>query len=230
MSVAQSGYLQGLVLLGTLTGSLCGGTLVDWIWRRTGSLRLSRSGVGATFLAACAGLILAAWFVQNAVLAMLLLCGGAFLAALAGPCAFAAAIDIGGTRAPGFRIYEYDRQRGRRRLPHPGCQTISMDLQLESSTAGLCRSLSDRCLLLALRQSPAQHPIYLVSWIAPPIQRHFPSTPSLDPAMLPTICLLQRRLKPPQHSIQRIRRLIDERFGIVRIGMEVLEGDIAFVI
>ncbi len=100
VSVAQSGYLQGLLLLGTLIGSLCGGTLVDWIWRRTGNLRLSRSGVGATFLAACAGLILAAWFVQNAVLAMLLLCGGAFLAALAGPCAFAAAIDIGGTRVP----------------------------------------------------------------------------------------------------------------------------------
>lgn len=100
VSVAQSGYLQGLVLAGTLTGSLFGGTLVDWIWRRTGSLRLSRSGVGATFLAACALLILAAWFVQSAVLAIALLATGAFLAALAGPCAFAAAIDIGGSRVP----------------------------------------------------------------------------------------------------------------------------------
>ncbi|MFG0261366.1 MAG: MFS transporter [Novipirellula sp. JB048] len=100
VSVANSGYLQGLVLAGTLLGSLFGGTLVDWIWRRTGSLRLSRSGVGATFLAACALLILAAWFVQNAILAVALLSSGSFLAALAGPCAFAATIDIGGSRVP----------------------------------------------------------------------------------------------------------------------------------
>ena len=100
VSVAESGYLQGLVLAGTLTGSIFGGTLVDWIWRRTGSLRLSRSGVGATFLAACAILIVAAWFVQSAVLAVALLSLGSFLAALAGPCAFAATIDIGGPRVP----------------------------------------------------------------------------------------------------------------------------------
>lgn len=100
VSVAQSGYLQGLVLAGTLTGSIFGGTLTDWIWRRTGSLRLSRSGVGATFLAACAILILAAWFVQNATLAVVLLAFGSLLAALAGPCALAATIDIGGPRVP----------------------------------------------------------------------------------------------------------------------------------
>lgn len=100
VSVAESGYLQGLVLTGTLTGSIFGGTLTDWIWRRTGNLRLSRSGVGATFLAACAILILTAWFVQNATLAVALLALGALLAALAGPCALAATIDIGGPRVP----------------------------------------------------------------------------------------------------------------------------------
>ncbi len=100
VSVAQSGYLQGLVLTGTLVGSIFGGTLTDWIWRRTGSLRLSRSGVGATFLAACGMLILAAWFVQDATLAVALLALGSLLAALAGPCALAATIDIGGPRVP----------------------------------------------------------------------------------------------------------------------------------
>lgn len=100
VSVVESGYLQGLVLTGTLTGSIFGGTLTDWIWRRTGSLRLSRSAVGATFLGACGFLILAAWFVQNATLAVALLALGALLAALAGPCALAATIDIGGPRVP----------------------------------------------------------------------------------------------------------------------------------
>ncbi len=100
VSVKESGYLQGLVLVGTLAGSLFGGVVTDWIWRRTHSLRLSRSGVGATALGACAGLILAAWFVQNAMLAIGLITLGAWFAALAGPCAFAATIDIGGARVP----------------------------------------------------------------------------------------------------------------------------------
>jgi len=100
VSVAQSGYLQGLVFAGTLTGCIFGGVLTDWIWRRTGGLRLSRSGVGAAALGACSMLILAAWFVQNAGLAMALLTLGAFFAALAGPAAFAATIDIGGSRVP----------------------------------------------------------------------------------------------------------------------------------
>ena len=100
VSVAESGYLQGLVLAGTLTGSLFGGLITDSIWRRTGNLRLSRSGVGAAFLGACALLILAAWFVQSAALAVVLLTLGAFFAALAGPCALAATIDIGGSRVP----------------------------------------------------------------------------------------------------------------------------------
>ena len=100
VSVAQSGYLQGLVFAGTLTGCIFGGMLTDWIWRRTGGLRLSRSGVGAAALGACSLLILAAWFVQNAELAVALLTLGAFFAALAGPAAFAATIDIGGPRVP----------------------------------------------------------------------------------------------------------------------------------
>ncbi len=100
ISVAQSGYLQGLVFAGTLTGCIFGGMLTDWIWRRTGGLRLSRSGVGAASLGGCSLLILAAWFVQSPELAVALLTLGSFFAALAGPCAFAATIDIGGSRVP----------------------------------------------------------------------------------------------------------------------------------
>jgi len=100
VSVAESGYMQGLVLAGTLMGSIFGGMLTDWIWRRTGNLRLSRSGVGATFLGVCALLFLGAWLVQSAVLVVALLALGSLFAALAGPCAFAAIIDISGSRVP----------------------------------------------------------------------------------------------------------------------------------
>lgn len=100
VSIEDSGYLQGLVLAGTLTGCLLGGMLTDWIWRRTRSLRFSRSGVGATFLGACALLIFGAWFVQSAFFATIFLVVGSLFAALASPCAFATAIDIGEDRVP----------------------------------------------------------------------------------------------------------------------------------
>lgn len=100
VSVEESGYLQAVVFTGTLVGALCGGLLTDWIWQRTKSLNTSRSGVGITFLTGCALLVLAAWFVDNTVLAVVLLAVGAFFAALAGPGSYSAAIDIGGTHVP----------------------------------------------------------------------------------------------------------------------------------
>lgn len=100
VTVLQAGYLQSLVLLGTLTGAIVGGLLTDSIWRRTGSLRWSRSGVGAASLAACALLILAAFFVESALPAVAVLAAGALFAALAGPCGTAVTIDMGGQRVP----------------------------------------------------------------------------------------------------------------------------------
>jgi ACS family glucarate transporter-like MFS transporter/ACS family D-galactonate transporter-like MFS transporter len=100
VTVEQSGYLQGVVLGGALIGAIFGGLLTDWVWRRTGSLRVSRCGVGAASLASCSIVILGAWFVQSMEVAVFLLALGAFCAAFAGPCAFAATIDIGGPRVP----------------------------------------------------------------------------------------------------------------------------------
>lgn len=100
ISVEESGYVQALVLGGSLVGSLLGGLLTDLAWRRTRSLRVSRSLVGGTFLALCSALILSAWFVQSVHVAVALLAAGVFVAGLAGPCALAATIDLGGTRVP----------------------------------------------------------------------------------------------------------------------------------
>ncbi len=100
VTVAQSGYLQGLVLVGTLVGSIFGGMLTDFIWRKTGNNRLSRSGVGAGALGICGLLIFGAWFVKDPTAAVALMSLGSLFAALAGPCALAATIDIGGNRVP----------------------------------------------------------------------------------------------------------------------------------
>lgn len=100
VSIAGSGYLQALVFSGTMIGCLLGGWLTDWILNRTGNLRYSRSGVGSTFLFGCSMLILAAWFVESTTVAVSLLAVGAFFAALAGPCAFSATMDLGGDHVP----------------------------------------------------------------------------------------------------------------------------------
>ena len=100
VSVEDSGYLQALVFSGTMAGALCGGLLTDRIWKQTKSLRMSRSGVGVTFLTGCALLILAAWFVESTLLAVTLLALGALFAALVGPSAYSAAIDLGGKHVP----------------------------------------------------------------------------------------------------------------------------------
>ena len=100
ISVQNSGYLQGLVLAGTLAGGILGGMLADWIWQRTRNLRISRSVLGASCLATCGVLILVAWFVTSLPVAIGLLSLGSLFAALAGPCAFSATIDIGGKHVP----------------------------------------------------------------------------------------------------------------------------------
>ena len=77
VSVEKSGYLQGVVLGGSLLGGIFGGLLTDWISRRTGSLRVSRSGVGAASLGICSIAMLGAWFVESTEVAVFLLAAGA---------------------------------------------------------------------------------------------------------------------------------------------------------
>jgi len=96
VSVAESGILQGMIFVGVLLGTIAGGALVDWIFARTSSRRWSRTGVGFTCMVLCGLLILAAYFVESALVAVACLALGSFFSAFGGPCAMAAAIDIGG--------------------------------------------------------------------------------------------------------------------------------------
>ena len=98
VSIADSGNIQGVVFGGALAGSLLGGIVIDWIWRRTGNLWLSRSGIGALALGTCGLLILGSWFVQDGRLAIGLLAVGVLFASIAGPAMVATVIDVGGSR------------------------------------------------------------------------------------------------------------------------------------
>ena len=100
VSKATSGQLQALVLAATLLGSLLGGFVTDWVWNRTGSLRLSRAGVGATCLFLSGVFILAAYFTLWLPLRMVFMCTGALFAMLGGVSANAASVDVGHRHVP----------------------------------------------------------------------------------------------------------------------------------
>jgi ACS family D-galactonate transporter-like MFS transporter len=103
VSTATSGWLASVPLLATVAASLTGGVISDWLLRTTNRQWLSRAGLAGVSLAICAGLVLSAWFVEDAMVAALVIGGGAFFAGMAGPCAYASTMDFGGQHvAPVF--------------------------------------------------------------------------------------------------------------------------------
>jgi MFS family permease len=96
MSLSRSGLFASLPLLFGAFGSLAGGTLSDWLVRRTGNLKWSRRaiGIGALVLAAT-GFGLAA-MTHNALGAVLLLAAAEGAHDLMLPVAWATVVDVGG--------------------------------------------------------------------------------------------------------------------------------------
>jgi sugar phosphate permease len=92
----QAAMLTSLPLWGVVVGSPLGGIVSDWVFSRTGSRRMARSGVAAVSMLGCALLIVLAYPVQSVWLAVLLISAGSFCSAIGGPCAYAATIDVGG--------------------------------------------------------------------------------------------------------------------------------------
>jgi MFS family permease len=96
VSTAQSGWLLTIPLICTVAASLTGGVLSDAIFRRTKNLTLARSGLASFSLTMCAALVFGAFFVEDAKMATLVIGAGAFFGGIAGPCAYASTMDIGG--------------------------------------------------------------------------------------------------------------------------------------
>lgn len=92
----ETGFLAMLPLAGGVVGALTGGFVVDWVLRRTGSLRLSRSVVSAAVLAACAGCTLLAARAAGPVAMVLLLSLGYFFFGNGGPASWAIQMDVSG--------------------------------------------------------------------------------------------------------------------------------------
>ena len=96
VSTAASGVLTSLPLLAVVVGGVCGGLWIDFLYNRTGNVRLSRQVTPVVSLASCALFIFLAYFVQSATAAVLLISLGIFLAQLGGPSAYVVTIDKAG--------------------------------------------------------------------------------------------------------------------------------------
>ncbi len=96
VTVEASGALNTLPLLTLVAGSLLGGAVSDLVLKATGSRWLARSGVAGISMIVCAAFIGIAYFVQNPILAVLLISVGTFGSAVGGPCAYSITIDMGG--------------------------------------------------------------------------------------------------------------------------------------
>lgn len=96
ITVEKSGLLAVLPHLSNGLACLLGGAVVDAIYRKTGSLSISRKGLTVVSLLVCALLIQGTYLVTNAGAAVMLISVGLFCACLASPAAYAVTLDMGG--------------------------------------------------------------------------------------------------------------------------------------
>ena len=96
VSTAMSGALTALPLLAVVVGGVCGGVWIDFLYNRTGNLRISRQLTPIFSLASCAVCIFLAYFISDAKSAVLLISLGIFLAQLGGPSAYVVMIEKAG--------------------------------------------------------------------------------------------------------------------------------------
>lgn len=96
VTIIGSGWLTTLPLFADVTGCMFGGVLSDAVLRHSSNQRLARQGLSAVALGACAFLIFGARFVDQPVMAVLVISAGMFCAAAANPCLGATVISFGG--------------------------------------------------------------------------------------------------------------------------------------
>ncbi|WP_439630576.1 MFS transporter [Gemmata sp.] len=77
-------------------GGLFGGVFSDWVLARTGNARLARQGMAFAVLLVCAAVALAAYFVADPNVAVLLISIGSFCGIAGGVSGYAVAISYGG--------------------------------------------------------------------------------------------------------------------------------------
>lgn len=93
---ADAGMLTTYPLIGVVLGSLCGGVVIDGLFKKTGSKYISRCGVASVALALTASFAFGSTFTGSAEHLATVIAIGSFFSGMAIPCPWVASIDMGG--------------------------------------------------------------------------------------------------------------------------------------
>lgn len=92
----EAGRMTSWPGIGMMLGGLLGGTASEWIYKVTGSKRLSRQGIAVAGMTICAILFISANYIIDTNISVFLMALGAFWAAFGGVSGYSVAIDFGG--------------------------------------------------------------------------------------------------------------------------------------
>lgn len=90
------GLMNSLPLAGVVLGATTGGALADWLYRRTGSLAVSRKGLAIVTLLFAALFLCLGYLIEDALATVAVISVGSFFAGTALPLSYVITIDIGG--------------------------------------------------------------------------------------------------------------------------------------
>jgi nitrate/nitrite transporter NarK len=96
LSESDAGKWASLPLVAVVGGNLVGGSLVDWLYRRTTSARLSRQAVAVAGVGLCGVLFSITPGIGEATLAIAVLGAAAFFFGVGSPSSYTITIDKGG--------------------------------------------------------------------------------------------------------------------------------------
>jgi MFS family permease len=103
LNESQAGGFAAWPLLAGMVGGLLGGTVSDWLLRRTGNTRLSRQGLACALTTLCACVSFAAYHAETVEGVVILVSIAGFCGYAAGVNGYATAMAMGGKRvAPVF--------------------------------------------------------------------------------------------------------------------------------
>ena len=98
ITTLDAGQLTAWAGIGVMLGGISGGTVSDWVLKKTNNKRLSRQGLAVISMTLCSLLFILSHFISDVHLSVFIMALGAYCGAFGGISGYSVAIDFGGSR------------------------------------------------------------------------------------------------------------------------------------
>ncbi|MFZ9794628.1 MAG: MFS transporter, partial [Gemmataceae bacterium] len=98
ITTLDAGQLTAWAGIGVMLGGISGGTVSDWVLKKTNNKRLSRQGLAVISMTLCSLLFVLSHFISDVHLSVFIMALGAYCGAFGGISGYSVAIDFGGSR------------------------------------------------------------------------------------------------------------------------------------